>query len=263
MSPKENAMKVVILAGGFGTRISEESHLKPKPMIEVGEMPILWHIMKGYSYYGINEFIICCGYKQHIIKEWFANYYLYNSDITFDFTKENQLTVHSNVAEPWKVTLVDTGLNTMTGGRIKRIQKYIGNEPFLLTYGDGVSDVNIDKLIKFHKEQGTIATLTAVKPEGRFGVLDIADDKVRSFREKSQNDMGWINAGFMVLNPQIFEYLDGDDTVFERKPLETVASEGQLSVYKHDGFWQCMDTMKDKMKLEELWSSNVAPWKTW
>ena len=256
-------MKAVLLAGGFGTRISEESVLKPKPMIEVGEMPILWHIMKGYSHHGINEFVVCCGYKQHIIKEWFANYYLYNSDITFDFTQENQLTVHSNVAEPWKVTLVDTGLNTMTGGRIKRIQKYIGNETFLLTYGDGVSDVNINELIKFHKEKGTIATLTAVKPEGRFGVLDIADDKVRSFREKNQNDMGWINAGFMVLNPEIFDYIDGDDTVFERKPLETVASEGQLSVYKHDGFWQCMDTMKDKMKLEELWSRNEAPWKTW
>ena len=256
-------MKVVLLAGGFGTRISEESVLKPKPMIEIGEMPIMWHIMKGYSSYGINEFVICCGYKQHVIKEWFANYYLHNSDITFDFTQENQLTVHSNVAEPWKVTLVDTGLNTMTGGRIKRIQKYIGNETFLLTYGDGVSDVDIKKLIEFHKEEGTIATLTAVKPEGRFGVLDINGNKVQSFREKSKNDMGWINAGFMVLEPEIFEYIDGDDTIFERKPLETVAAKGQLSVYKHDGFWQCMDTMKDKMNLEELWVNNKAPWKTW
>ena len=256
-------MKCVILAGGFGTRISEESVLKPKPMIEIGEMPIMWHIMKGYSSYGINEFVICCGYKQHVIKEWFANYYLHNSDITFDFTQENQLTVHSNVAEPWKVTLVDTGLNTMTGGRIKRIQKYIGNETFLLTYGDGVSDVDIKKLIEFHKEEGTIATLTAVKPEGRFGVLDISGNKVQSFREKSQNDMGWINAGFMVLEPQIFDYIDGDDTIFERKPLETVAAEGQLSVYKHNGFWQCMDTMKDKMKLEELWANGLAPWKIW
>lgn len=256
-------MKCVILAGGFGTRISEESVLKPKPMIEIGEMPIMWHIMKGYSSYGINEFVICCGYKQHVIKEWFANYYLHNSDITFDFTQENQLTVHSNVAEPWKVTLVDTGLNTMTGGRIKRIQKYIGDETFLLTYGDGVSDVDIKKLIEFHKGEGTIATLTAVKPEGRFGVLDINGNKVQSFREKSKNDMGWINAGFMVLEPEIFEYIDGDDTIFERKPLETVAAKGQLSVYKHDGFWQCMDTMKDKMNLEELWLNNKAPWKTW
>lgn len=256
-------MKAVLLAGGFGTRISEESVLKPKPMIEIGEMPILWHIMKGYSSYGINEFVISCGYKQHVIKEWFANYYLHNSDITFDFTQENQLTVHSNVAEPWKVTLVDTGLNTMTGGRIKRIQKYIGDESFLLTYGDGVSDVDIKKLIEFHKEEETIATLTAVKPEGRFGVIDINGNKVQSFREKSKNDMGWINAGFMVLEPEIFEYIDGDDTIFERKPLETVAAKGQLSVYKHDGFWQCMDTMKDKMNLEELWANNKAPWKTW
>lgn len=256
-------MKAVLLAGGFGTRISEESILKPKPMIEVGEMPILWHIMKGYSFYGINEFVICCGYKQHVIKEWFANYYLHNSDITFDFTQENQLTVHSNVAEPWKVTLVDTGLNTMTGGRIKRVQKYIGNEEFLLTYGDGVSDVDINELIKYHKEQKTIVTLTAVKPEGRFGVLDIEGNKVRSFREKNQNDMGWINAGFMVIKPEIFDYIDGDDVIFERQPLETVADEGQLAVYKHHGFWQCMDTMKDKMKLEELWTNDKAPWKVW
>lgn len=256
-------MKAVLLAGGFGTRISEESILKPKPMIEVGEMPILWHIMKGYSFYGINEFVICCGYKQHVIKEWFANYYLHNSDITFDFTQENQLTVHSNVAEPWKVTLVDTGLNTMTGGRIKRVQKYIGNEEFLLTYGDGVSDVDINELIKYHKEQKTIVTLTAVKPEGRFGVLDIEGNKVRSFREKNQNDMGWINAGFMVIKPEIFDYIDGDDVIFERQPLETVANEGQLAVYKHHGFWQCMDTMKDKMKLEELWTNDKAPWKVW
>lgn len=256
-------MKVVILAGGYGTRISEESYLKPKPMIEIGEMPILWHIMKGYSYYGYNEFVICCGYKQHIIKEWFANYYLHNSDITFDFTDNNQLTVHSNVAEPWKVTLVDTGLDTMTGGRIKRIQKYIGDEPFMLTYGDGVSDVNINELVEFHKEKSTIATLTAVQPEGRFGVLDIQDDMVKSFREKSQNDMGWINSGFMVLEPQIFNYIEGDDTIFERQPLERVANENQLSVYKHHGFWQCMDTMKDKKKLEEMLAKGKAPWKVW
>lgn len=256
-------MKVAILAGGYGTRISEESYLKPKPMIEIGEMPILWHIMKGYSHYGYNEFVICCGYKQHIIKEWFANYYLYNSDVTFDFTDNNQLTVHSNVAEPWKVTLVDTGLDTMTGGRIKRIQKYIGDEPFMLTYGDGVSDVNINELVEFHKEKRTIATLTAVQPEGRFGVLDIQDDMVKSFREKSQNDMGWINSGFMVLEPQIFNYIEGDDTIFERQPLERVANENQLSVYKHHGFWQCMDTMKDKKKLEEMLAKGKAPWKVW
>ena len=256
-------MKVVLLAGGFGTRISEESMLKPKPMIEIGEMPILWHIMKGYSHYGHHDFIICCGYKQHVIKEWFANYYLHNSDITFDFTQDNKITLHSNVSEPWKVTLVDTGLNTMTGGRIKRIQKYVGDEPFMLTYGDGVSDVNVNDLIQFHKQSKTMVTLTAVQPEGRFGVLDIQENLVRSFREKSQDDMGWINAGFMVLEPQIFDYIDGDETVFEKQPLERVAQEKQLSVYKHYGFWQCMDTLKDKLKLESMIEKNNAPWKVW
>lgn len=256
-------MKVVLLAGGFGTRISEESYLKPKPMIEIAEMPILWHIMKGYSHYGFNEFVICCGYKQHVIKEWFADYYLHKSDITFDFTDGNKMEVHNNVAEPWKVTLVDTGLNTMTGGRIKRIQQYVGNETFLLTYGDGVSDVDVDKLVQFHRENGKMVTLTAVKPDGRFGVLDLRGNQVKSFREKSQNDMGWINAGFMVVEPQIFDFIEGDATTFEREPLEKVAALGELNAYKHNGFWQCMDTIRDKQKLEILWNSGKAPWKTW
>lgn len=256
-------MKVVLLAGGFGTRISEESYLKPKPMIEIAEMPILWHIMKCYSYYGFNEFVVCCGYKQHVIKEWFADYYLHKSDITFDFTDGNKMEVHHNVAEPWKVTLVDTGLNTMTGGRIKRIEQYVKDEAFLLTYGDGVSDVDVNKLVQFHKESGKMVTLTAVKPDGRFGVLDLNGNQVESFREKSQNDMGWINAGFMVVEPQIFDFIDGDETVFEREPLERVAALGELNAYKHNGFWQCMDTIRDKQKLEKMWASNNAPWKVW
>lgn len=257
-------MKVVILAGGYGTRISEESYLKPKPMIEIGDKPILWHIMKEYSYYGYNDFIICCGYKQHIIKEWFANYYLYNSDVTFDFTRENAMQIHNNVAEPWKVTLVDTGLNTMTGGRVKRIQRYVGNETFMLTYGDGVSDVDITKLVEFHKKQNKIATLTAVNVDQRFGVLEISDQNtVTSFREKNQGDGNRINAGYMVLEPEIFDYIDGDETVFEREPLERVAAKNQLSAYKHDGYWQCMDTKREKDKLDELWSNGKAPWKQW
>lgn len=257
-------MKVVLLAGGYGTRISEESYLKPKPMIEIGDRPILWHIMKEYSYYGYNEFIICCGYKQHVIKEWFADYYLYNSDVTLDFTNHNEMTVHTNVSEPWKVTLVDTGLDTMTGGRVKRIQKYIGNEPFMLTYGDGVSDVNINELVKFHKEQGKIATLTAVNMEQRFGVLEITEDNViTSFREKNMGDGNRINAGYMVLEPEIFNYIDGDKTVFEKEPLEQLSAEKQLVAYKHNGFWQCMDTKREKDKLDELWSMGKAPWKVW
>lgn len=257
-------MKAVILAGGFGTRISEESYLKPKPMIEIGEKPILWHIMKEYSYYGINEFVICCGYKQHVIKEWFADYYLHNSDITFDFSKGNEVTVHNNVAEPWKVTLVDTGLNTMTGGRVKRIEKYIGNETFLLTYGDGVADIDIAELISYHKQHGKIATMTAYNIGQRFGVLDIDEGNViRSFREKDASDGGMINVGYMVLQPEIFKYIDGDTTVFEKEPLERLAEEGQLVAYKHRGFWQCMDTQRDKKKLEELWESGQAPWKRW
>ncbi|MBQ9983272.1 MAG: glucose-1-phosphate cytidylyltransferase [Lachnospiraceae bacterium] len=257
-------MKVVILAGGFGTRISEESHLKPKPMIEIGGKPILWHIMKEYSHYGFNEFIICCGYKQHVIKEYFADYYLHNSDITFDFSSENKMTIHNNVAEPWKVTLIDTGLNTMTGGRIKRIQPYVGGETFMLTYGDAVSDVNIRELYEFHKNGGKLATLTAIEINQRFGVLEInKDHTVESFREKSNDDSARINAGYMVLEPQVFDYLDGDKTVFEQEPLNRLVLEGQLQAYSHNGFWQCMDTKRELDKLEELWSTGKASWKTW
>lgn len=257
-------MKVVILAGGYGTRISEESHLKPKPMLEIGDKPILWHIMKEYSYYGFNEFIICCGYKQHVIKEWFADYYLYNSDVTFDFSNNNKMIIHNNVAEPWKVTLVDTGLNTMTGGRVKRIQQYIGNETFMLTYGDAVSDINITKLVQFHIMHKKIATLTAVNVGQRFGVLGIDEsDSINSFREKEKDDSARINAGYMVLEPDIFGLIENDMTVFEKEPLETVAKNKQLKAYKHNGFWQCMDTKREKEKLEELWASGKAPWKIW
>lgn len=257
-------MKVVILAGGFGSRISEESHLKPKPMIEIGGMPILWHIMKTYSTYGFNEFIICAGYKQHVIKEYFADYYLHMSDITFDFANNNNIIIHNNVAEPWKVTIVDTGLNTLTGGRVKRIQKYIGNEDFMLTYGDAVSDVNIEELVAFHKKQGKLATLTAVQPGGRFGTLDIDNtNTIKKFAEKTKEAGGWINAGFMVLSPKVFDLIEGDKTIFERYPLEKLSSDNQLSAYKHKGFWQCMDTLKEKMYLEELWETGNAPWKVW
>lgn len=257
-------MKVVILAGGYGSRISEESHLKPKPMIEIGEKPILWHIMKGYSHYGFHEFIICCGYKQHVIKEWFADYYLHNSDVTFDFSRENRMTVHNNVSEPWKVTLVDTGLNTMTGGRIKRIQRYIGNETFMMTYGDGVADIDMNDLLAFHRRHGRIATLTAVSLKQRFGVLDIAeDDTILSFREKKRRDGDRINVGYMVLEPAIFDYIKGDDTVFEQSPLERLAEEQQIVAYRHDGYWQCMDTKREMDKLNALWATGQAPWKVW
>lgn len=256
-------MKVVILAGGFGTRISEESHLRPKPMIEIGDKPILWHIMKQYSAYGFNEFIICAGYKQQVIKEWFANYFIQNSDITFDFTKDDEITVHNKNFEQWKVTVIDTGLYTMTGGRIKRVKDYIGNETFFMTYGDGVSNVDIVKTLEYHKEHGKLATLTAIKPESRYGFLDIEGNVVRSFREKSQNDVGLINAGFMVLEPQVIDFIDGDNNMFEREPLEAIASNGQLMSYEHTGFWQCMDTLRDKEKLEKLWESGEAPWKIW
>ncbi len=256
-------MKVVILAGGFGTRITEESHLKPKPMIGIGERPILWHIMKEYSHYGFNEFIICLGYKGYVIKEFFSDYFLHTSDVTFDLAK-NEMTVHDNFSEPWKVTLVDTGLNTMTGGRIKRIQKYIGNEPFMLTYGDGVSSVNINKLLEFHKKQGKIATLTAINAGQRFGVLDINDNnEIKSFREKNDKDGSMINGGYMVLEPEVFRYIEDDKTVFEKEPLEKLAKNGQLSAYKHDGFWKCMDTLRDKNQLEEMWEKGEAPWKVW
>lgn len=256
-------MKVVILAGGFGTRISEESHLRPKPMIEVGDRPILWHIMKMYSAYGFYEFIICCGYRQYVIKEYFADYYLHNCDVTFDFGKDNQTIIHNNEAEPWKVTLVDTGLHTMTGGRIKRVQEHIGNEPFMLTYGDGISDIDIMQVLKFHKGNGKIGTISAVQPAGRFGILELEENEVKSFREKNMKDSGWINCGFMVMEPDVFEYIEGDHTVFEKEPLERLATEGQLGCYKHTGFWQCMDTMRDKERLENLWNSGQAVWKVW
>lgn len=257
-------MKTVLLAGGLGTRISEESQYKPKPMIEIGGMPILWHIMKEYSYYGFNDFIICAGYKQHIIKEWFADYFLHTSDITFDFTEGNKMIIHNMKAEPWKVTVVDTGLNTMTGGRIKRIQPYVGNETFMMTYGDGVCDVDISKLLEFHKAHGKTATLTAVMLEQQKGVLDIGgDNAVHSFREKAAGDGAPINAGYMVLEPEIFDYIDGDDTVFEKKPLETLAAKGELMSYMHKGFWQCMDTKREMDMLEKMLDTGNAPWKKW
>lgn len=258
-------MKVVLLAGGFGTRISEESAFKPKPMVEIGGKPILWHIMKEYSHYGFHEFIICAGYKQHIIKEWFADYFLHSSDVTFDYTNgKNEMIVHNSHLEPWKVTVVDTGLHTMTGGRIKRIQKYIGDEPFLMTYGDGVCDVDIGKLVDFHKTHGKIATLTAVMQDQSKGVLNIGgDNAVKSFREKKLTDGAPINAGYMVLNPEIFDYIEGEQTVFERDPLEKLAEEGQLMSYMHRGFWQCMDNVREKELLEKLISNKKAPWMVW
>ena len=258
-------MKVVLLAGGFGTRISEESQFKPKPMIEIGGKPILWHIMKEYAYYGFNEFIVCAGYKQHVIKEWFADYFLHSSDVTFDYREgKNEMTVHESHCEPWKVTVVDTGLNTMTGGRIKRIQKYVGNESFLMTYGDGVCDVDIKALVEFHQQHGKIATLTAVQIEQEKGVLDIGgDNAVKAFREKQKSDGASINAGYMVLNPEIFDYLEGDDTIFEKEPMNRLAAEGQLRSYMHKGFWQCMDNKREMEMLEKLLAKNKAPWKKW
>lgn len=257
-------MKVVLLAGGFGSRISEESQFKPKPMIEIGGMPILWHIMKEYAYYGHTEFIICAGYKQEYIKEWFANYFLHNSDVTFDYGNgRNEMTVHQTNMEPWKVTIVDTGYNTMTGGRIKRIQKYVGNESFLMTYGDAVCDVEIDKLIKFHQTHGKIATLTAVKMAQDKGVLDIEGGAVKSFREKSASDGVPINAGYMVLQPEVFDLLDGDACIFEKVALTQLAAKGQLMSYIHKGFWQCMDNIREKNMLEKLLLEGKAPWKRW
>lgn len=258
-------MKVVILAGGYGTRISEESQYKPKPMIDIGEQPILWHIMKEYAYYGHHEFIICAGYKQQVIKQWFADYFLRNSDVTFDYRNgKNEMMVHESHIEPWKVTVVDTGLDTMTGGRIKRIQKYVGDEPFLMTYGDGVCDVDIRKLVDFHQSHGKIATLTAVLQDQSKGVLDIGgDNAVKSFREKQVSDGVPINAGYMVLQPEIFDYIDGDSTVFEKGPLEKLAAQGELMSYIHKGYWQCMDNMREKEQLEKLLSKGKAPWKKW
>ena len=254
-------MKAVILAVGLGTRISEESHLKPKPMIEIGGRPILWHIMKLYGAYGINEFVICCGYKGYLIKEYFANYFLHMSDVTFDMSK-NKMIVHNQYAEPWLVTLVDTGESTQTGGRIKRIQDYI-DSTFLLTYGDGVSDINIQKLIEFHREQKTIATVTAVQPSGRFGSVEIEGGRVKTFLEKPHGDGRWVSGGFFVCETEVFDRIDGDDTVWELNPLENLAGDQQLSVYKHRGFWSSMDTLRDRMYLEEEWSTNEAPWKIW
>ena len=257
-------MKVVLLAGGFGTRISEESQFKPKPMIEIGGMPILWHIMKEYAYYGHNEFIICAGYRQEYIKEWFANYFLHNSDVTFDFrNNQNEVTFHESHLEPWKVTVVDTGYNTMTGGRIKRVQKYVGDEPFMMTYGDGVCDVDINKLLEFHRGHGKLATLTAVKLAQEKGVLDIEGGAVKSFREKNLADGASVNAGYMVLQPEIFDYIEGDQTIFEKTPLETLASHGELMSYIHTGFWQCMDNIRERAMLERLLQEGKAPWKKW
>lgn len=257
-------MKVVILAGGYGTRISEESVNRPKPMIEIGGMPILWHILKEYSYYGFNEFVICAGYKQHVIKEFFANYFLHRSDITFDFSKDNAIEVHNNIAEPWKVTIVDTGLDTLTGGRIKRVKPYIGGETFMVTYGDGVCDVNIAELYEAHKKAGKLATLTAVQPGSRFGTLQMDETgAIRSFAEKRKEDGGWINGGYMVIEPEVLDYIEGDQTIFERGPLERLAAENELQAYRYDGFWQCMDTMRDKMFLEELIAKKNAPWMKW
>ena len=256
-------MKDGILAGGFGTRISEESHLKPKPMIEIGARPILWHIMKHYSQYGYNEFIICLGYKQYVVQEFFADYFLHTSDVTFDLAN-NTMKVHNNYSEPWKVTLIDTGLHTMTGGRVKRIQEYVGNEPFMLTYGDGVADIDLKGLEEFHRSHGKIATISAVNVGQRFGVLDLSGEgQINSFREKNDSDGGVINGGFMVLNPEVFDYLKDDTTVFEKEPMENLAKDGQLMAYRHNGFWKCMDTQRDKMQLEEMWASGKAPWKTW
>ena len=258
-------MKVVILAGGYGTRISEESYMKPKPMVEIGGMPILWHIMKEYSNYGYNDFIICAGYKQHMIKEWFSEYFLHRSDITFDYSNgNNDLIVHKTKIEPWKVTVGDTGYNTMTAGRVKRVKDYIGDETFMLTYGDAVCDVDINKLVEFHKSHGHIATLTAVLLEQQKGVLNIGgDNAVKSFREKNLADSAPINAGYMVLEPAVFDYIEGDETILEKEPMEKLVEDGQLMSYVHRGYWQCMDNLREKEMLEKLWDTGNAPWKSW
>jgi len=258
-------VKVVILAGGYGTRISEESHLKPKPMIEISGKPILWHILKMYSHYGYNDFVICLGYKGFYIKEYFAHYFLHESDVTFDFRNNNQLITHQHSAEPWRVTLVNTGLDTMTGGRVKRIQPYVGQEPFMLTYGDGVSDVNIAELVQFHGKHGRAATVTAVQPVGRFGALNLTEQSVvRGFQEKPKGDGAWVNGGFFVFEPNVFRYIaDDDTTVLEKEPLQQLAADDELVAFKHDGFWQPMDTLRDKTYLESLWNSGQAPWRIW
>ena len=255
-------MKVVILAGGFGTRLAEETHSIPKPMVEIGEKPILWHIMKIYSTYGFNDFVICLGYKGYVIKEYFANYFLHNSDVTIDI-KNNSMEIHNNYSEPWKVTLVDTGLDTMTGGRIKKVAKYLDDETFMLTYGDGVGDINIKELVEFHKNHGKLATVTATQPEGRFGALKLENNKVANFAEKMDNRNSWINGGFFVLEPEVINYIKDDTTIWEREPLEKLSKDGELMAYFHNGFWKPMDKLKDKMELEEMWSSGDAPWRIW
>ncbi|MGG6293849.1 glucose-1-phosphate cytidylyltransferase [Leptolyngbya sp. AN02str] len=257
-------MKAVILAGGLGTRISEETSIRPKPMVEIGGQPVLWHIMKIYSAHGINDFIICCGYKGYVIKEFFANYFLRMSDVTFDM-RFNQMNVHAGKAEPWRVTLVDTGANTLTGGRLKRVREHLGNETFCFTYGDGVSDVNITELLAFHKAQGLQATMTAVQPPGRFGAIVLGEEqtKITSFHEKPEGDGAWINGGYFVLEPEVIDHIEGDDTTWEQEPLKKLAHLGQLSAFKHNGFWQPMDTLRDKNYLEKLWQANEAPWKVW
>ncbi len=255
-------MKAVILAGGLGTRISEESNVRPKPMIEIGGKPILWHIMKIYSAHGVNDFIICCGYKGYVIKEYFANYFLHMSDVTFDMQK-NRMDVHQNSAEPWRVTLVDTGEETMTGGRLKRVKSHLNDEPFCFTYGDGVGDVDITSVVEFHRSHGGLATLTATQPPGRFGAINIESGRVASFQEKPQGDGSWINGGFFVLDPKVIDYIEGDHTTWEREPMERLAADGQMHAWNHSGFWQPMDTLRDKKHLEELWESGTAPWKVW
>jgi glucose-1-phosphate cytidylyltransferase len=255
-------MKGVILAGGLGTRISEETHLKPKPMIEIGGMPMLWHIMKTYSAYGVNDFVICCGYKGYIIKEYFANYFLHRSDVTIDL-KNNKMDVHHKFAEPWTVTLVDTGIETMTGGRLKKVKEYVEKDTFCFTYGDGLSNIDIKKLIEFHKTKSKISTVTAVQPPGRFGMLEIQNDEIQKFVEKPAGDGGWINGGFFVLEPDVFDYIQDENTIWEREPLEKLAKENQLSAFKHYDFWQPLDTLRDKNVLEDLWNSGNAPWKVW
>lgn len=258
-------MKTVILAGGLGTRISEESHLRPKPMIEVGGQPILWHILKMYGHFGFNDFIICCGYKGYMIKEYFNDYFLHTSDVTFDFRDNNRMIVHKNTSEPWRVTLVDTGYNSQTGSRVAKVRKYLDNEPFMLTYGDGVSNVNISDLLRFHNQNKKIATITAIQPGGRFGVLDLGEhNKVNRFAEKAVEDGGWINGGFMVFEPGIFDYIsEQENCVLETEPMVALARDNQLMAYKHSGFWQCMDTLRDKDRLEGLWNASAAPWKLW
>lgn len=254
-------MKAVILAGGLGTRISEESHLKPKPMISIGGKPILWHIMKIYSHYGINDFIICCGYKGYVIKEYFANYFLHMSDVTFDMSNNN-MAVHHKHVEPWKVTLVDTGEHTLTGGRLKRVREYLDDEPFCFTYGDGVASIDIRELVKFHEKSKKLATVTAIQPPGRYGALHISNDTVKHFKEKPAGDNAWINGGFFVLQPEVLSLIDNDSCSWEDKPLTTLASRNELAAYKHHGFWQAMDTLRDKMQLEKMWEQ-TAPWKVW